>query len=575
MRGSSFTIDDSLRARHTQTMRRWISLLPTLSMLACTQTAPTSSSRAEPKNAPDPPASIPEGKKPRLILWLTIDQLRGGYLDKYRRHFGQDGFQRIARQGMEYSHAHYGHAITETAPGHATLFTGAAPREHGIIGNSWLTPKGKLVTSVLDPKTNLVGPGELKMGPTTPPTPGRSPHRLLVPTLGDQMKKISNGQALVYGVSTKDRGAILPAGHAGQAFWLGEKGFVTSTYYSVTTPPWLEEHHREHPPENYLSAPWSLSLAEELYLNPPSSSPFRAKLLGQNFPHHFSPHISLSQQLALSPAGDEAVIDLSISLLRSEALGLDLEPDLLSISLSSTDKIGHAYGPESREFEDQLIKLDRLLARLFSAVDKQVSRDELIIILSADHGGCETVSHLRSLNLPALRLTEETVAHHVREILRDEFNDDSYLLGISSPYVYLDQERIRKKQINESLVREKIAQGLLTLQGVHSTYTQYDTQGGGALQQRVNAAFHRERSGAIYIVPRPYTLFLQNSSLAATHGSPWYYDTHVPLFIVAPGVAPGISHEQVDIRSIVPTIAQLIQIPAPAAASWPALRALE
>lgn len=512
---------------------------------------------------------VKEANRPRLVVWLTVDQLKGEFWERHGSRLTRGGFARFFDEGFVYTQAHYSHAITETAPGHATLFSGAAPSEHGIIGNSWLLANGQTTSSVLDASTTLIGPG-VSAGKGSV---GASPHLLLVPTVGDEMRRVSDGRAKVFAVSAKDRAAILPAGQSGQAYWLGEEGFVTSSAYGQV-PAWLLDHQREHAPKSYLERPWSLLDEPEAYVSEAAVSPHAEKRLGAGFPHRFTDELPPAKALSLSPFGDAAVIDLARRIVSEENLGRDAQVDLLSISLSSTDMIGHAFGPESREMEDQLRRLDAALAEFFSELDASLGPTEVLYVLSADHGGCESAAFLQRLGLPGARLTEGALEEKARGALLDEYGHSRFLLGVSSPGVSLNHAVIEEQGVELGSVRSLVAQAVATVPGVYRVFEKGGDFAEDAVSQRVAASMHHERSGDLYVVPQPYTLFLQNESLAATHGSPWNYDTHVPLAFSGAGISAGRSSRWVDVRSLAPTVAALAGVPAPPAASLPRLTEL-
>lgn len=517
--------------------------------------------------APEPGAVSPvRSPRPRLVLWLTIDQMRGDYLERYRSHFGAGGFERLTRSGVVFENAHYTHAITETAPGHATLFTGVAPAVHGIIGNSWVLPTGETTSSVTDATETVVGPGTAPNRKT-----GHSPRLLLVPTLGDQLTINSGGRSIVLGLSTKDRSAILPAGQTGRAVWMGERGFVTSSYYGPEAIPWLPAHHLAHPPERYVAGGWTLLLPEDQYKTPLVPSAYAPTSLGAEFPHVLVEGADRMEALKNSPFGDTAVVDLAIAALREEAFGADDAPDLLAVSLSSTDLIGHRFGPESREMEDQMIRVDRQLARLLDALEQSGKLATTLVVLSADHGGCESAESSAKLGLPARRLSESAIEEAARSALKRAYKNDRMILAVESPYVYLDAAAIAKAGAQRADVRRIVRAAIASLPGVYGAYAKGEVVGDDGVSRRVRAAIHETRSGDIYVVPAPYTLFLQGDNLAATHGSPWSYDTHVPMVLSGAGLTTRRVAQRVDVRSLAPSVAALLQIPAPAAAAAPLL----
>ncbi len=542
--------------------RRYISYFVLLSaVLAC---APRS--REVEAASVQPRVSLADSKngRPRLVVWLTVDQMRGDYFRRYRRHFERGGFAWLLDNGRVFSQAHFGHAITETAPGHATLFTGVSPREHGIIANEWVLSDGTEVSSVSDDETRLVGPaveGEA----------GKSPRKLLVPTIGDALRDHTDQRARVVSISVKDRGAILPGGQRGLAYWLGPGGFVTSTYYAEEAPGWLQEAHREHPMEAYLSEGWQLSRPEASYLNEQGRSAYAPQEWGAEFPHDLSPDAAPAGALANSPFGDIAVLDLALDAIEGERLGEDEVVDLLAISLSSTDKIGHQYGPESRELEDQLIRLNDHLGTFFEKLFRLVPMDDVVVVLSADHGGSESAEFLAARGQHGRRLTEAALEEEVRKALLARAYPVEFLLQVASPYVYLNRPRIAELGIDLHRVREEVAEVISRFPGVFVAHPLHVVPDGSSLGKRLFASLNPERSGDIYVVPQRRALFLQSESLGATHGSPWEYDTHVPLVIVGTGAPRGLVDAPVDIRSLVPTVARMIGVAPPRGASAPVL----
>lgn len=492
--------------------------------------------------------------------------MRADYLDRFALHFGEEGFRRLMRTSVLYEKARHTHAITETAPGHATLFTGAEPRIHGIIGNSWLDEEGRDVASVLDTEHWLLAPG-LPAGQLV----GRSPHRLEVPTVGDALLQATAGRARVVGVSLKDRGAILPAGRGGTAFWWGSEGFVTSTYYFEESPPWLAAHQKEHPLGGYLTQAWSLALPEDQYFLPPSlRREGHEALWGEGFPHRASEGASPSSLLKTSPFGDVAVFDLARRVLREFELGADEVPDLLSISLSATDYIGHFYGPRSREMEDQLVRLDAELARFLHFVDELVG-EEVLVVLSADHGVEDSPEAWQEAGLRGGRLTEDAVAAVVKSALTEEYGSARYFQSVASPYVYLDRAGVEGSGRSLAEVRRTVAKALSGVELIFWARPVDELAGITEVEQQVARSVEESRGGDVYVVPKPGVHFVQEASLFATHGTPWARDQHVPLLFSSPDIQPARVLRPVDVRSVAATVSDLLGIEAPAAHQGEAL----
>lgn len=510
-------------------------------------------------------AQPPVGPAPRLVVWLTIDQLRGDSFSRFAHLITSDGFGALLGSGRHFTSATYAHAITETAPGHATLFTGASPSEHGIVANEWLTRDGKPVTSVLDPSAPLVGP-EIDASETEPGF-GRSPRHLLLPTVGDALRQATRGQAKVVSVSVKDRGAILPAGRAGHAFWLGKRGFVTSRYYASVVPELLASHLERHPPSSYVGAAWSLLLPESKYQSrlerPTLGSRVDARV--ETFPHRPPPGTTPAAWLRSTPFGDQAALDLAVHVLDALELGRDDVVDLLAVSLSSNDYVGHLYGPESREAEDTFARLDRLLSGFLAYIEQQVERERVLFVLSADHGISESPESQRDAGLPAGRLAERELEVAVRGSLQNAHGHDHFFSGIALPSVYLDRTAIARSGQDSLAVAARLANDLSKHAGVYRAYSLTHMRDGSEQSERVRQSIHEGRSGDVYVVLDPHHQ-IADGDYAASHGSPWLLDRHVPIVLRGPGVQPGTDPQPVDVRSLAGTVADLAGVPAPAGA---------
>lgn len=312
-------------------------------------------------------------EKPALVVYFVVDQLRGDIPLHYKDRFGEDGFRRFLDQGTIYTNAHYRHAITFTGCGHATLGTGGNPREHGIISNDWTDPAtAKNVYCSEDQAHKL-------LGTQTGEHSGTSPKNLQVPTLAEVLIDASGGQSRVFGVSGKDRGAILMAGAKGKAFWFSNEtgGFVTSDYYYPEYPAWVAAFNTPPPADKYLGKTWELFRPENEYTHPDERPTEVANpIIGGAFPHSFEglDARKLYSIMSVTPYSDEMTISFAKAIVENEKLGQGAATDMLTVSLSATDIIGHQFGPESREHEDQILRLDAQLASFFAFLDEKSAR---------------------------------------------------------------------------------------------------------------------------------------------------------------------------------------------------------
>jgi len=349
-------------------------------------------------------APVAAQDRPRLILQITVDQLRGDLPTRYYDRLGEGGFRYLWESGVVYRNAHHAHANTETIVGHTTLATGAHPSNHGMVGNLWFDRETGFTTyNVEDPDYHLLSEdasvdAATEIDPTqrAARSDGRSPAAILVTTFADELRSSTGGKAKAIGVSVKDRGAISMAGHSGTAYWFSKASgeFVTSSYYLDRYPDWVTKWNDEKFPDRYAGTKWQLMHEQSTYLFGDSDDrAWEADIggFGRVFPHDYADGSSpyFTTWLTLSPAGDELVLEFAKQALVEEQLGKDAVTDYLSVSFSSTDYVGHVFGPSSLEAEDNILRLDRTLAELFEFVDEKVGLDNTLGVLSADHGAPE------------------------------------------------------------------------------------------------------------------------------------------------------------------------------------------
>lgn len=411
---------------------------------------------------------------------------------------------------------------------------------------------------------------------------------MLLPTIGDALIAASGGRSKVVSISAKDRAAILPGGFGGKAFWLEPQGFVTSRYYYDELPAWVARHAEEHPLERFRGTEWGLLYAPERYerrAQDDRAAERPAFGLGRTFPHPLDGNdLELAGAVAATPFVDELTVSFALRALVAEELGADDAPDLLAVSLSATDRVGHAFGPESLEAEDNFARLDRQLARLLAAVNERVGAERTLVVLSADHGGCETAEQGEALGLRGARITPEELVAAARAFAKRELGDPDLVLGYANPSLWLDRARLQRRGLSPRAVAERLAETLRARDDVYDAFateallegdlratSELDDGALVPLSRRVRASLYPGRSGDVYVVPRPHSLLLQNAEIAATHGSPWAYDSHVPLLVAGPGVRPGIHAAPVGPHQLATTVALLLGIPAPAGATRHAL----
>lgn len=520
--------------------------------------------------------------RPKLLVVVSVDQLPYEYLLRMRRGFADDGFFNIvAKQGATYSSAHHGQAYTITAPGHSVLLSGAYPNTTGIIGNDWFDrTAGKSTYCVADPATFVIGKESLN-GPVVE---GMSPKTLEVGTLGDQLKLASNKRSKVFGVAIKDRAAILMAGHAADAaYWNDVKtGFwVSSTYYGKRLPDYLDAYNTTGKVKAFGGGEWKLLLSEDKYERYyPDDAEFetKVKVLGNKFPHPLpkGDDPRLGDALPFSPRGNDMTLDIARLLISEEKLGADDDIDLLCVNLSSNDYVGHAYGPYSLEVQDMTYNTDRQLGEFVRFLDAKIGAGRWTLALSSDHGVAPIPEMAKTFGLPARRVGKERfkqLQERIETTLAKQFGTPSdqgakYVLNLDSKSLYLNDllpelagERFSAAQ---RLARDTIAAS----DAVAVAYTRDElTRGGNETEifQRLTLAFHPGRSGDVLFCLKPYHIegVSEAPSSGTTHGSPWEYDTHVPVLLLGSGITPGSYDRQVSPPMIAPTLARIAGVDAP------------
>lgn len=513
-------------------------------------------------------ASIP----PKLVVWITVDQLPAEVLKANLARLEPGGFRYFAEQGAYFRRATYGHAVTFTATGHATLFTGRHPSEHGIIANEWADREdGHAVPCVGDPTERL-------LGEPTSSDQGTSPRLLLCPTVGDLLVEQSGGRSRVFSVSFKDRGAILPGGKRGKAFWFSTSTsrFVSSSYYYERLPAWVDAWNERKPLDAYRSKDWGLLRSVHHYARGAADDRVEERDLfglGRTFPHPF-PAVAgkeLAQALACSPAGDEITVQFVEELVRREELGRRQATDLLAISLSSTDMIGHVFGPDSLEAEDNLYRLDRVLARLVSYVHAAWNDREVLWVLSSDHG-MGPIPELRShgqRRAEGGRHDAAVIVARAEAQLKERFGfQEPVIAAFWTPWLYLNEKSLRRQGASVPEVEKALAESLGHLSGIASIWTRTDLAAGrfpsGAFGELLRNAFRADRAGHVWVVPKPgWYLYTESHKYAATHGTPYAYDRTVPILLCGAGVPRKRVDREVHPDALGDAVARLMGVSPP------------
>ena len=522
---------------------------------------------------------------PRLVLQITVDGLRGDLLNRYGDRFGPGGFRYLLEDGVVYTDAHYTHANTETIVGHATLATGAHPSEHGMVGNVWYDREsGELAYNIEDPDHPLLPTrDQTTEGAQVDPaqqrsrTSGRSPVSILASTLGDELWIHTAGKSRIFGVSGKDRSAVSMAGHVGKAFWYSADtgDFQTSTYYYDSYPDWVLDWNAKRQAEGLSGESWSLANDQSTYLLASfDDRPFESDLggYGRVFPHPFgAPDDPLFfTRVLVSPAGDRLTADFSKALVKAERLGADEVPDYLSVSFSGVDAVNHFFGPSSLESEDVVLQLDRILADFLGFIDEMVGLDHTVIVLSADHGMPEAPEVLAGQGMKVGRIDPIQLDGIARRVCREAFGlDHSLVRAFFRPYFYLDSDAIAESGLDQEIVERTIANELSAHEGIAIAVSMKalpSLQNTPTLE-RIRNNHHPIRSGDIYVVQEPYWFLQEGGALVVMHGSPWRFDTHVPIIFAGAGLDAETVHRRVRPVDVAPTLAALLGIKPPSSAN--------
>jgi predicted AlkP superfamily pyrophosphatase or phosphodiesterase len=521
---------------------------------------------------PKPAASRP----PKLVVAILVDGLGQHQLLKYRDRFGPGGFRRFFDDGAWFTDANYGHSTTLTAVGHGTWLTGAHPYRHGQVSNDWWDRKTKKIVYCTED-------AEVKyLGEPTKERQGTSPKNLFVTTVGDELRSATNQQSRVFAVSLKDRGAILPAGKTGTAYMFSNQTgrFITSDYYLAEYPKWWTEFHAAKPQNRWYGKEWTPLHGPEAYAGTVEGRPYvtAPRGLGRKFPHKVTggkpePGPDYYAAMEGTPFGHELLADFARALIRSEGLGRNPSgaPDLFALSFSSHDFINHVFGPESKESQDDLLRLDLILAGFFSFLDEWVGLDHALVSLTADHGFSYSPEHCRDvMGLDAFRINAAEMLKRLNGHLGEKFGAGKYAAFWRLPTIWLDYDLIDERRLDRAAVEREAVRFLSSYPGVHSVYSRGDLSEGRVpdtlLGKRVSRSWHPNVSGDLLVIQKDGCFFTEGIllSFAAMHGSPWTYDTHVPLlFLGRPWVKGGTYLQAAQPADLAPTIARILSIPPP------------
>ncbi|TJY36510.1 alkaline phosphatase PafA [Pontimicrobium aquaticum] len=505
--------------------------------------------------------------KTKLVVGIVVDQMRYEYLTRFQDKFGDGGFMRMINDGFNCKNNHFNYVPTYTGPGHASVYTGTTPKYHGVISNSWYDKVSKkYVYCAGDDTVASVG---------TEDTSGQmSPQRMKTTTFADENRLFTQMRGKSIGISIKDRGAILPVGHtANAAYWFQGKlegNFISSTFYMTDLPNWVKTYNKSNSVSKYMKV-WNTLYDISTYVESGSDlNDFEGGFKGKKtatFPYDLK---VLSAKnggfdiLKSTPYGNSIVADFAMAAIDGEQLGKDNITDVLAISFSSTDYVGHNFGVNSKEVQDTYLRLDKDLERLFNALDEKVGEGNYIVFLTADHGAVHVPSYLKSVKIPAGYVNSTETRAKFKAFLNAKYNSDELIESISNNQVFLNRMKIKELGLDLHEIQDAIVNEIITYNGVDKAYTAYamtNMSYSSGIEKLIQNGFNQKRSGDVIYVNDPATI--SYSVTGSTHGSGFNYDTHVPLLFYGNGISNGSTMAYTRIIDIAPTISSILGISLP------------
>lgn len=511
--------------------------------------------------------SIIAQQKPKLVVGIVVDQMRQDYLLRFGDQFGEGGFKRLINEGYQFNNAHYNYVPTYTAPGHASIYTGTTPSNHGIIGNDWYSKeKGLNVYCVYDGDVTSVG-GSERNGKM-------SPKNLLASTITDELLLSSNFRSKVMGVSIKDRGSILPAGHNPTgAYWFDSStgNFITSSYYTPTLPEWVENFNRKKIASKYLNASWKPLLPIDQYTqSTPDDVAYERPPKGKDsptFPYNLKKLVKESGVglIRSTPFGNSLVLDMALASIQGEKLGEGDQTDFLAVSFSSTDYIGHSYGPNSIELQDTYLRLDIEIKRFLDYLDANFGSDYLVF-LTADHAVSNVPLYLMDQKMPAGYTNGKKAKEVIESFMMERFGAEDLVLSVSNDQVFLNHPMLKEKGLDAEEVQIILREFLLSFENVTDAFTASDLAKRYATsspKMLIENGYNTKMSGDVAVRHKPWYIDEGYGKAGTTHGSGYTYDTHVPLLFFGSGIQSGSSVRNVAITDIAPTLSMILKISLP------------
>ncbi|WP_339917056.1 alkaline phosphatase PafA [Yeosuana marina] len=506
-------------------------------------------------------------ERPKLVVGIVVDQMRYDYLTRFYNKYGDGGFKRMMNEGFNCKNNHFNYIPTYTGPGHASIYTGTTPKYHGIIANDWYDKElKKSVYCTEDDSVQSVG--------TSSSAGQMSPQRMKTTTFGDENRLFTQMRGKTIGVSIKDRASILPAGHtANAAYWFqgkNEGNWISSTFYIKELPKWVTNFNKKHSVDSYLKE-WNTLYNITTYTESGSDlNNFEGGFKGKEtatFPYDLA---TLKNEnggydiLKSTAFGNSLTTDFAIAAINGEQLGSDDITDVLTVSFSCTDYVGHNFGVNSKEIEDTYLRLDLDLERLFKSLDDQVGKGNYTVFLTADHAAVNVPAYLQSVKIPAGYFDSRDFSKKINNFMETTFGASDLIESIMNNQIFLNRKKIQELDLDLDDVQEAIVNEIIGYQYIDKAYTataMSNTSFSTGIERLIQNGFSQKRSGDVIYVLDPAVI--SYSKTGSTHGSAFEYDTHVPLLFFGKGIKHGQTLQKTEITDIAPTMSALLNISYP------------
>ncbi len=505
-----------------------------------------------------------QNQQPKLVVGIVVDQMKMEYLYRFQNDFSENGFKKMMNNGYVFQNMHYNYLPTYTGPGHASIYTGTTPSVHGIVGNEWFSRKlSDEIYCTEDKNVKTIGDGTKKEGEM-------SPKNLLSTTITDELRLSTNFKGKVIGMSLKDRGAILPAGHfANWAFWYSKTGaFISSTFYGEKLPDWVTDFNNEKHYLPYINKGWDLLKPFDAYNESlADDNPYEGKLNGAKpvFPYNLKEMYEKNDAgiIRSTPYGNDLLEEFAKAAIEKEALGKDDSTDFLTVSFSSTDYVGHILGPRSIELQDTYLRLDNTIADFLNYLDKTVGKGNYLIFLTADHAGAENAKFLKDNKYDVTNVEPKEIRSALKKFSSDTYGED-LVLNYSNFNLFFNKEIIKAKALDLSKVKQTFKDFLMTQEQVKRVYTEEEilsSTGNDFYLNFIAKGYDVSQNGDLVILDKPG--FIEYGATGTSHGTSYSYDTHVPCIFYGWNIKKGETHDRKEITEIAPTLAQKLKISFP------------